>query len=313
MSKQDKEQSKKTNHNKKHKSKNQAQKKAKTSKLKERNMKKFKLKRKKINNVLRKTTKKTKISEIKNKKKAKISILKKHNKNKMSKKTKTSKQKEKRKSPSKSIRNTKKYKHKFKKAAMLNKKKYVKTKHRNNEKKMTISKYQSRNDKSKNRSKEKRLTGTQRNLKPDHPVPQTYTNCDIYGLTKAQSVSRTQYNRANRVYKKVRALQKRSTGAATAFTEIFKNLQDATDGGKTCKGVKLSDEGVEIFNTLKNCSETVPLACNIAKITSYPAVQGNIVGCQAGLLKYGNDYKVSSGKWHKKLFFGNVVFPGSHV
>ena len=125
-------------------------------------------------------------------------------------------------------------------------------------------------------------------------------------------MSRTQYNRAKRVFKKVRDLEKRSAGAATAFTEIFNNLRDATDGGKTCKGLQLSDEGLEIFNTLKNCSQTVPLVCDIAKITSYPAVQGDIVGCQAGLLKYGNDYKVSFDKWHKN-FFCNVVFPGSHV
>ena len=62
-------------------------------------------------------------------------------------------------------------------------------------------------NKEKRKKKKCKLERNQKNLDvTSHP--NLYPNdCDFYGLTKAQSISRTQLNRANRVKKKVGQLR----------------------------------------------------------------------------------------------------------
>ena len=165
------------------------------------------------------------------------------------------------------------------------------------------------NKKEKRKSKPKKFKVNQKGLSPDsHMIPQTYT-CDFYGLTKAQSVSRTQLNRAQRVKSKMKQLQEYSSSAATIFTRSFENMQSATKNGKTCKGQNLTTEGLQIYNTLKNCSVSVPVACNIANIDIDPGFQTfqqeneTITKCIPLLDKYGTDYKVSSDKCRKQIIF----------
>ena len=162
----------------------------------------------------------------------------------------------------------------------------------------------------KNELKKEKVKSNQRNLIPGHgPFPQEY-GCDIFGLTKAQSVSRTQLNRAVRVGKKIRLLQGFRAAAGTAFSMIFESLKVATSNGATCRGNQLTDEGVKIFNTLRDCNTTIPDVCDIARITSFNQTVNNTINeCIPLLKKYGDDYKVSSNIYI--LFI--VVFPGSHV
>ena len=177
---------------------------------------------------------------------------------------------------------------------MLNKNKYVKTKHGRRDKDIVKL--------SRKHSKENKIKSNHRNLLPSHTAFQEY-NCDIYGLTKAQSVSRTQLQRANRVLTIVDQLQRYSSAAARGFTDILDNLRNATNNGTTCKGETLDAEGKAIFNILNNCSVSVPAVCNLDRITSYnQTVNNTITECIPLLKKYGYDYKVSLNSCSKKIY-----------
>ena len=107
----------------------------------------------------------------------------------------------------------------------------------------------------------------------------------------------------------MKQLQGYSSSAATKFTRSFENMQSATKNGRTCKGQNLTTEGLQIYNTLKNCSVSVPVACNIANIDIDPGFQTfqqeneTITKCIPLLDKYGTDYKVSSDKCRKQIIF----------
>ena len=175
--------------------------------------KKKTIKQKKHSRILsNKSNKKTRTSKNKERKKS-ANKQKKHNKHKMSKGAK---------------KKTKTTKHKERKKKTKTQKKHNRNKISNNAKKRTNKLKQ----KKRNKTKEKKSKSNQRNLVPGHGTfPQDY-NCDIYGLTKAQSVSRTQLNRAVRVNKKVQQLMGYSTAAAKSYTTTFDRLENATKGGR---------------------------------------------------------------------------------
>ena len=181
------------------------------------------------------------------------------------------------------------------KIKIIGNKKTDKPKYRKRSRNNIASQNESKRKNYNNRSKKSKLKSHQRNLFPSNDTnPQEY-NCDMFRLTKAQSVSRTQLNRAKRVSKKVIRLQSYSTAALISFAVAFDFLKAATSNGKTCDGVKLESKGKEIFNTLRDCSMTVSDICNITNIKSYnQSIKNTTEECIPLLKKYGDDYKVNS-------------------
>ena len=154
-------------------------------------------------------------------------------------------------------------------------------------------------------NKSNKLGSYQRGLEVgSHPDPQNYL-CDFFGMTKAQSVSRTQLSRAKRILKRVKALKRYSTEAATAFIQIIANMDEATRSGTTCRGKPLQANGVAMLDTLKNCSVSVPAICDITQIADFnETVLQRVNACIDPLNTFGTRYKVSSNnKKNVKSFF----------
>ena len=174
------------------------------------------------------------------------------------------------------------------------------------------SKQKSRGKKYKIKLNRSKFKNKQRNLFPSNGnVFQEY-NCDMFRLTKAQSVGRTQLNRAIRVGKKVKLLQRYSLAAADNFTSAFQIMNDATSSGTTCRRNPLPALGKAIFETLRDCKKTVPEVCNTTKIESYnQSIENTIQECIPLLKKYGDDYKVSSYRCHRKTNLSFCVFSKS--
>ena len=118
-------------------------------------------------------------------------------------------------------------------------------------------------------------------------------DCDVYGYTKAASVSRTQYSRTKRIQKFAPKLEKYSYQSNTIFDSTLALMNMTTDNGTTCQGAPLNATGVEVYTTLAKCKDSVPTVCNLSLVSSYnTAVFSNISACQPLLKTFGNTFKV---------------------
>ena len=140
----------------------------------------------------------------------------------------------------------------------------------------------------------------------DKSSNQSY-DCDVYGYTKAASVSRTQYSRTKRIQKFAPKLEKYSAQANTIFDSTLALMNMTTENGTTCQGSPLNATGVEVYAILSKCKVSVPTICNISLVSSFnQAVINNISACQPLLKTFGNTFKVC---W-TQLF---KIFPGHYV
>ena len=162
----------------------------------------------------------------------------------------------------------------------------------------TLSKMVKERSKKTNKAQNTNIKENKQGLNPIPPTtPQTY-GCDFYRLTKAQSVSRTQLNRAVRILTKTAEITLKSSIDASYFATVLRLLSAATDNGTTCAGGTLDATGVEIYNILNNCSISVPAICDVALINQllFPELISDYIisanVCRPLLDDFGTDYKV---------------------
>ena len=118
-------------------------------------------------------------------------------------------------------------------------------------------------------------------------------DCDIYGYTKAASVSRTQYSRTKRIQKFAPKLDRFSSQAKTVFDTTIALMNMATQNGTKCQGSPLNTTGVEVYTILSKCKVSIPTICNLSLVSSFNhAINRNISVCQPLLKTFGNTFKV---------------------
>ena len=128
---------------------------------------------------------------------------------------------------------------------------------------------------------------------PTYLQSQSY-DCDIYGFTKAASVSRTQFSRTKRIQKAVSNLEKYSSQENTNFDTIISLMNMTTENGTSCLGAPLNASSVAVYNILTKCKESIPTICNMSLVSSFnQAVNSSVWACEPLLSAFGGTFKVS--------------------